>query len=188
VLFKAANKASATGRSLASLPSQQQAQAATFGARMDAAQALAELTEISSQIELALIFDARGGLIEATLADRPRAESLAFGAAALLACTARIGGPGRDEPIQVELTYPKGSVLLVREGDQRILAFTTPDPISGLAFFELRACLRKLTDAQPTKRWLGLRRALSRVATHGTASEGETTSPSLGKDADDAAQ
>jgi predicted regulator of Ras-like GTPase activity (Roadblock/LC7/MglB family) len=188
VLSKAANKASATRRPLASPLSQRQARAATFGARMDAAQALAELTEISSQIELALIFDARGDLIEATLANRPRAESLAFSAAALLACTARVGGPGRDEPIQVELTYPKESILLIREGDRRILALTTPDPISGLAFFELRACLRKLIDAQPKKRWLGLRRALSRVATHGIANEGETTSPNLGKDADDAAQ
>jgi len=37
-----------------------------------------------------------------------------------------------------------------RPGDGlRIVALTSPDPIAGLAFFELRACLRKLTDAKP---------------------------------------
>jgi hypothetical protein len=126
---------------------------------MDAGQALAELTEISSQIELALIFDARGELVEATLADRPTAESLAFGAAALLACTVQVGGPEREEPIQVELAYPEGSLLLVREGDLRILAFTSPDPIAGLAFFELRACLRKLDGVKPKRRWRGIGKA-----------------------------
>jgi len=154
---------------------------------MDAGQALAELTEISSQIELALIFDARGELVEATLADRPTAESLAFGAAALLACTVQVGGPERGEPIQVELVYPEGSVLLVREGDLRILAFTTPDPIAGLAFFELRACLRKLDESKPKRRWRGIGKAIQAAVAKDPAS-GDDTSSNAGKDADDATQ
>jgi predicted regulator of Ras-like GTPase activity (Roadblock/LC7/MglB family) len=155
---------------------------------MDAAQALTELADISSQIEWALIFDARGDLIEATLADRSRAESLAFGAAALLACSTRVGGPERGEPIQVELVYPEGSLLIVRQDDLRILALTSPDPIAGLAFFELRNCLRKLNEAKPKKRWLGLRTALPAAAGKESASEGEATSPSSGRETDDAAQ
>lgn len=127
---------------------------------MDAGQALAELTEISSQIELALIFDARGELIESTLTDRQAAESLAFGSAALLACTTKVAGPERGEPIQVELAYPEGSLLFVRQDDFRIVALTSPDPIAGLAFFELRACLRKLVDAKPRWRSLGTFKAL----------------------------
>jgi len=154
---------------------------------MDAGQALAELTEISSQIEFALIFDARGELVEATLADRPTAESLAFGAAALLACTVQVGGPERGEPIQVELAYPEGSVLLVREGDLRILAFTTPDPIAGLAFFELRACLRKLDESKPKRRWRGIGKAIQAAVAKDPAS-GDDTSSNAGKDADDATQ
>jgi predicted regulator of Ras-like GTPase activity (Roadblock/LC7/MglB family) len=155
---------------------------------MDAGQALAELTEISSQIELALIFDARGELVEATLGDRPRAESLAFGAAALLACSTQVGGPERGEPIQVELTYPEGSLLIVREGDLRIMALTSPDPIAGLAFFELRACLRKLEDVSPRRRWRGLGRTLQAAVTREGASGGEAAGRSPGKDADDATQ
>ena len=154
---------------------------------MDAGQALAELTEISSQIELALIFDARGELVEATIADRKRAESLAFGAAALLACTVQVGGPERGEPIQVELAYPEGSLLLVREGDLRILAFTSPDPIAGLAFFELRACLRKLDESKPKRRWRGIGKAIQAAVAKDTAS-GDDTSSSARKDADDATQ
>ena len=155
---------------------------------MDAARALTELAEISSQIELALIFDLRGELIEATITDRQRAESMAFAAAALLACTTQIAGPERDEPVQVELAYPEASILLVREGDLRILALTTPEPISGLAFFELRACLRKLNDAKPKSRWRGIGKAFQSVTAKENASASEVKNPSSGEDADDATQ
>ncbi len=188
MLGEVADKASAIGPGLASPPSRRLPRAATFGARMDAAQALAELTEISSQIELALIFDARAELVGATLADRQRAESLAFAAAALFACTTQIAGPERGEPIQVELTYPEGSVLLVRERDLRILALTAPDPIAGLAFFELRACLRKLDEARPKRRRQGFGKVLQAVAARGKANAGESKSSSPGKDANDTAQ
>ncbi|MGA9762839.1 MAG: hypothetical protein WBQ14_10480 [Gaiellaceae bacterium] len=156
--------------------------------RMDAGQALSELTAISSQIELALIFDARGELVEATLSDRQKAESLAFAAAALLACTVQVGGPEREEPIQVELTYPEGSLLLVREGDLRIMALTPPDPIAGLAFFELRACLRKLDEVRPRRRWRGLGKAFHVGSVKEAATASETESPGAGRDADDATQ
>jgi len=154
---------------------------------MDAAQALAELADISSQIVLALIFDVRGELIEATLADRQRAESLAFGAAALLACTTQIAGHEGDEPIQVELAYSEGSILLVREGDLRILALTAPDPIAGLAFFELRACLRKLNDAKPKKRWRGISKVLQAAITKENANASQATGRS-GEETGDEAQ
>ncbi len=147
---------------------------------MDAGQALAELNEISSQIEFALIFDARGKLVETTLVDRQGAESLAFGAAALLACTTRVGGPERGEPIQVELAYSEGSLLFVRQDDLRIVAMTSPDPISGLAFFELRACLRKLADAKP--RWHRLGALKERLGAR--TSESAPASSNNGEDAD----
>lgn len=182
------DKASATRPLLASPHSRHRARAATFGAPMDAAQALAELTEISSQIKLALIFDLRGELIEATLSDRERAAALAFGAAALLACTTQIAGHERDEPIQVELAYAEGSVLLVREGYLRIFALTTPDPIAGLAFFELRACLRKLDDTAPKRRLRGIGRALKTAITKQNSGTSEATSPGGGEGAGDDAQ
>ena len=155
---------------------------------MDAEQALSELTEISSQIEFALIFDSRGELIGTTLADRRVAESLAFGATALFACSRRVAAEERGEPIQIELTYAEGSILLAREGDLRILAVTSSDPIAGLTFFELKTCLQKLIDAKPKKRRLGIPRLRLVTAPQTKKNGHEATSSGSGKDADDTTQ
>jgi predicted regulator of Ras-like GTPase activity (Roadblock/LC7/MglB family) len=121
---------------------------------MDAGQALAELTEISSQIELAVVFDSQGELIASTLEDGEAAETLARGGAALLAAASRAAGEERGKPSQVELQLSEGSILLAREGSLRILGVTLPDPVASLAFFDLRTCLRRLLRAEPEKRHL----------------------------------
>jgi len=53
--------------------------------RMDAAQALADLTEISAQIEAAVLADYDGSVVASTLADDGAAKSFAEAAAELLA-------------------------------------------------------------------------------------------------------
>jgi predicted regulator of Ras-like GTPase activity (Roadblock/LC7/MglB family) len=153
---------------------------------MEVEQALAELTEISSQIELALIFDSRGELVGTTLADNHLADYLAFGATALFACSRRVTAEERGEPTQIELTYPDASVLLVRDGDLSIMTFTSPDPISGLAFFELRACLKKLVGGKPKRRRLRIPWARPAAVPRAETNEHEATSSGFGKDADDA--
>jgi FixJ family two-component response regulator len=52
---------------------------------MDAQQALADLTEISSQIQAAVVFDDQGKVAASTLGDSPRADELARAAGGLLA-------------------------------------------------------------------------------------------------------
>ena len=52
---------------------------------MDAAQALADLTEISSQIEAAVLADAEGAVLASTFPDESRSRQLANAAQALLA-------------------------------------------------------------------------------------------------------
>src|SRR3954463_10116078 len=52
---------------------------------MDAQQALADLTEISSQIQAAVVFDDSGSIAASTYPDEARARALADGAARLLA-------------------------------------------------------------------------------------------------------
>src|SRR3954464_8478476 len=52
---------------------------------MDAAQALADLTEISSQIQAAVLFDETGAVQGSTLGDAEAAEALAQAGARLLA-------------------------------------------------------------------------------------------------------
>ena len=132
---------------------------ATFRAQMDAGQALAELTEISSQIELAVVFDSRGELIGSTLADRDVAEALVRGGSVLLATASKAGGEERGDPAQVEIAFSEASILLARAGELRILAVTQPDPVAGLVFFDLGICLRKVAGAEPKKRRLRLLRS-----------------------------
>jgi predicted regulator of Ras-like GTPase activity (Roadblock/LC7/MglB family) len=126
---------------------------------MDAGQALAELTEISSQIELAVVFDSRGELIGSTLADRDVTEALVRGGSELFASASRGGGEEHGEPVQVEIALSEAGILLAREGDLRILAVTQPDPVAGLVFFDLGICLRKVAGAEPKKRRLRLLRS-----------------------------
>jgi hypothetical protein len=114
---------------------------------MDAAAALADLTEISSQIEAAVILDAGGAVVAATLADPGRAERLAGAGRELLAAAAADG----REPTQVEARFAYGSLCVARDGAHAVVATTQPQPPSGLVFYDLRTCLRALTPPEPKK-------------------------------------
>jgi predicted regulator of Ras-like GTPase activity (Roadblock/LC7/MglB family) len=115
---------------------------------MDAQQALAELTEISSQIQSAVIFDDKGKVAGSTLADEARANELADGAAQLLAHADEL--KTGDAPLtQLEAATSDGSVFVVVAGKTRIAATTPPEPTVGLVFYDLKSALRSLT---PKKR------------------------------------
>ena len=115
---------------------------------MDAAQALADLTEISSQIESAVLFDDQGGVLGATLADDAEAKTLAQGAVQLLEDAA--GFRSSDAAVtQLEASTHEGSVFVVRDGSRGIAATTGPSPTVGLVFYDLKSCLRGTTDAPP---------------------------------------
>jgi len=115
---------------------------------MDAAQALADLTEISSQIEGAVLFGAEGAILGSTLADEGAARALAAAAGTLLegASGFRTGG----EVTQLEASTHEGSVFVVCDGPRRIAATTGPDPTAGLVFYDLKSCLRGAA-AEPVK-------------------------------------
>jgi predicted regulator of Ras-like GTPase activity (Roadblock/LC7/MglB family) len=118
---------------------------------MDAAQALADLTEISSQIEAAVLFDDQGAVAGSTLSDVQAAESFARSAARLLddAGAFRSGDAGVT---QLEASSQDGSVFVVRDGARLIAATTGPSPTVGLVFYDLKSCLRGAADeAQPGK-------------------------------------
>jgi predicted regulator of Ras-like GTPase activity (Roadblock/LC7/MglB family) len=117
---------------------------------MDAAQALADLTEISSQIEAAVLFDEGGEVAASTLADTHAATALARSAAALVSRAASLGtGAGVT---QVEASTADGSVFVVREGARLIAATTAPDPTTGLVFYDLKSCLRGSAPEEKPKR------------------------------------
>jgi predicted regulator of Ras-like GTPase activity (Roadblock/LC7/MglB family) len=116
---------------------------------MDAAQALADLTEISSQVEAAVLFDASGEVAGATLPDEDAAV-LARAAGELLDRAASLG-EGHDVT-QVEASTPSGSVFVVRDGTRRIVATTAADPTTGLVFYDLKSCLRDSGDEPKPRR------------------------------------
>jgi hypothetical protein len=112
---------------------------------VDAAQALADLTEISSQIEAAVLFDAAGAVEGSTLADEATAQRLAEAASRLLERAEAV----RSEDVavmQVEAALAEGCVFVVRDGDRRIAATTVANPTVGLVFYDLKSCLRDSAD------------------------------------------
>jgi predicted regulator of Ras-like GTPase activity (Roadblock/LC7/MglB family) len=115
---------------------------------MDAAQALADLTEISSQVEAAVLFDEDGRVAGSTLVEGD-AATLARAAGELLD---RATGFAGGEVTQIEASTPEGSVFVVREGPRRIVATTGPDPTTGLVFYDLKSTLRGASDEKPRRR------------------------------------
>jgi predicted regulator of Ras-like GTPase activity (Roadblock/LC7/MglB family) len=107
---------------------------------MEAQQALADLTEISSQIEAAVVFDDHGKVVGSTHGD---GESFAKAAAGLLAAAEEL--KTGDSPLtQLEIATGTGSVFLVREGRTIIAATTAAAPTVGLVFYDLKSALRSV--------------------------------------------
>jgi predicted regulator of Ras-like GTPase activity (Roadblock/LC7/MglB family) len=114
---------------------------------MDATEALADLTEISSQIEHAVIF--REDTVEAATLEGERGGELARLARELIVageCVRRAETSGGLT--QLHVASARGSVFVVRRGGQAIAATTRAAPPAGLVLHDLRACLRSLDDAE----------------------------------------
>jgi predicted regulator of Ras-like GTPase activity (Roadblock/LC7/MglB family) len=110
--------------------------------------ALADLTEISAQIETAVVLDREGTVVAATV-DDDKAGRLAASALELLR-TAEEHRAKADEAAgelaQLDVALHDGSVFVVRDGDRLIAATTTPEPTVGLVFYDLKNCLRSLGE------------------------------------------
>jgi predicted regulator of Ras-like GTPase activity (Roadblock/LC7/MglB family) len=110
---------------------------------MDAQQALADLTEISSQIRAAVVFDDKGKVAGSTLAGADAADELARAAGELLAAAEEVK-PGESPLTQLEVAVGEGSVFVVREGKTSIAATTGSNPTVGLVFYDLKSALRSV--------------------------------------------
>jgi predicted regulator of Ras-like GTPase activity (Roadblock/LC7/MglB family) len=118
---------------------------------MDAQQAIADLTEISSQIQAAVVFDDKGKVAGSTFADAGRAEELARAAAHLLEQAESVK-TGDGALSQLEAATAEGSVFVVRDGKTRIAATTAPEPTVGLVFYDLKSALRQVKPAPRPRR------------------------------------
>src|SRR5439155_20392950 len=101
------------GRATASFEAAVASDASMLWPTMDAQQALADLTEISSQIQAAVVFDDTGKVLAATLAESTRADDLAQAAGGLLAA-ADAATPGASALTQLEVATGEGNVFVVR--------------------------------------------------------------------------
>jgi predicted regulator of Ras-like GTPase activity (Roadblock/LC7/MglB family) len=122
---------------------------------VDATQALADLTEISSQIVHVAVADGEGAVLASTLGDGERSKHFTDGVARLLAeadsaATAR----GLAGFVQVEAATREGSVFVVRSltTSRYIAAVTRPEPTVGLVFYDLKHCLRSIGSDEPRPR------------------------------------
>jgi hypothetical protein len=110
-----------------------------------AEQALADLTEISSQVEAAALFDEKGAVTASTLAEPEsfvRAVQDLIGAA---------GEARRGSLSQLEAATGTGSVFVVRDGASYIAATTGPEPTVALVFYDLKTALRAATIDETKK-------------------------------------
>jgi predicted regulator of Ras-like GTPase activity (Roadblock/LC7/MglB family) len=114
---------------------------------MDAAQALADLTEISSQVVHVAIVDEDGSVLATTIADVSRAARFVESVSTLLGEADELRlQRGLASLAQLEAATLDGSVFVVRRGGRMIAATTRPDPTVGLVFYDLKHCLRSIAD------------------------------------------
>jgi hypothetical protein len=139
----------------------------------DTAQALADLTEISTQIETAVVFDREGTVLGATVDDE-RAGRLAGAALELF----RAADEQREqELVQLDAALEGGSVFVVRDADRLIAATTTQQPTVGLVFYDLKSCLRALGETaekpkpKPRAKRAPAKRTASRTTTRKKSDE-----------------
>jgi predicted regulator of Ras-like GTPase activity (Roadblock/LC7/MglB family) len=109
---------------------------------MDAAQAIADLTEISPQVRQVVALGADGSVTGSNLPDEAAAQRLADGARRLHEAADAMR-PGVQ---QLEAATLAGSVFVVRDGERAIVATTTPEPTVGLVFYDLKTCLRSIEE------------------------------------------
>jgi predicted regulator of Ras-like GTPase activity (Roadblock/LC7/MglB family) len=116
---------------------------------MEAAQALADLTEISAQIEAAVLAKADGSIVASTMKDEGRAKQLSEAAVELVAAgsESRPEGPNQ-ELVQLQAATPRGSLFVARDARHVVAAITGSRPTVGLVFYDLKTCLRMLEDEQ----------------------------------------
>jgi hypothetical protein len=110
-----------------------------------AADALAHLTEISTQIEAAVVLD-REGSVQAATVDDERAGRIARAALELF----RQADAQREQVlVQLDAALAGGSVFVVRDQERLIAATTGPGPTAGLVFYDLKSALRSLVEPKP---------------------------------------
>jgi predicted regulator of Ras-like GTPase activity (Roadblock/LC7/MglB family) len=118
---------------------------------MDAAQALRELMELSSQITAAIALDADGALLAAAPEGTTAATALTAATLELVSAAHDLGSDDGDVT-RVEVELEEGAFFVVREEGRTVAATTGPKPTSGLVVYDLRTCAQAIDAAPPKKK------------------------------------
>ena len=109
--------------------------------RVDAAAALAELTDISPQIRRVVVVGADGAIVGSNAPETSAAEHLAERGLRLAVEADEVRG---DHVSQLEAATGEGSVFVVRDDGRTIIATTRAEPTVGLVFYDLKTALRSI--------------------------------------------
>ena len=110
---------------------------------MKPAEAIAELKELSTQIE-AVVLASRDGHVTASSLHDGAAAQVATAAGSLLGGADEVRRDmGRESLTQVQAVTPDGSVFVVVDGERLAVATTGNDPTVGLVFYDLKTLLRQ---------------------------------------------
>ena len=120
---------------------------ASVGA-VDAQEALAELTTLSSQIEDAAVLGESGSCSRArgrrsAVSNWRRSPPISLAAAADVRASGEVS--------RVEVRVGSTSVFVVVEGGRTAVATTVPEPTAGLVLYDLRTALRRLEEPDPER-------------------------------------
>jgi predicted regulator of Ras-like GTPase activity (Roadblock/LC7/MglB family) len=112
---------------------------------MESGRALADLVEISPQIEAAVVVSGDGELAGSVGVPEPRAGLLARAARELLDGAAAFrSGEGRVTQLHAELA--DGDVFAVAADERAIVAVARERATPGLVFYDLKRCLAAVAD------------------------------------------
>jgi len=112
---------------------------------VDANAAIAELRELSTQIETVVV-TSRDGAVVASSVNEEAAGRIAASAQELAGGADQVRRDlGREALAQLQAATPNGSVFVVVDDHRMAVATTGSDPTVGLVFYDLKTLLRQIS-------------------------------------------
>ena len=112
---------------------------------MDPNAVLADLLDVSGQVESAIVVEHAGGVVGSTIADEERTRAFERAVRDLIAAAQSAPGSGREPLTQLRVTLEHGCVFAVQDDTRIAAAVTVPFPTPGLVFYDLKNCLRQIS-------------------------------------------
>ncbi len=115
-------------------------------------EALATLTDLSAQIDGAVILDDEGAVLASSFPSEHVGSQVAAAASRLLNAARERAGDGRSPLTHLLVATAAGVVFVARDEGKAIVAVTGTEPTVGLVFYDLKVTLREAAAPPGTKR------------------------------------